>query len=117
MDKKSPHYLAGLGAGLINGLLGSGGGLVLVPIFKRCGLDSKHAQATSVAVIAAISVVSVIVYAIKGTFTQGGIWGYLLGGAIGGALGSFLLKKLPDKWLRRAFGAFALYAAVRMFTS
>ena len=40
--------VAGLGIGLINGLLGAGGGMLAVPLLKKMGLSQKQAHANAV---------------------------------------------------------------------
>ena len=39
---------------------------------------------------------------------------YLLWGALGSIIGSWLLTKIKDVWLHRIFGVLMLWAAVRM---
>ena len=41
-------------------------------------------------------------------------WPYLIGGVPGALVGAWLLPKVPSDLLRRLFGAFMLWAAVRM---
>ena len=36
---------AGLAIGIINGLLGAGGGMIAVPLLQKLGLDRKQAHA------------------------------------------------------------------------
>ena len=101
--------------GIINGLLGAGGGMLAVPLLTKFGLDEKRSHATSIAVILPLSAVSAAAYFIKGNikFTEAGV--YLLPGAVGAIIGAWLLGKIPDKWLRRIFGAFMVWAGIRIF--
>jgi uncharacterized membrane protein YfcA len=60
-------FFAGLGAGAAGGLFGVGGGLVLIPILTGFFKLSQHrAHDTSLAVIGATALVSVVVYAWHG---------------------------------------------------
>ena len=106
--------LGGLAAGIINGLLGAGGGMVVVPMLQRAGLEPKKAHATSVCVILPVCVFSSVLYLTSGRVTLGDAAPYLLWGAVGSIIGSFLLQKINDLWLRRCFALLIIWAAVRM---
>ncbi len=106
--------LSGGGAGLINGLLGAGGGMVLVPaLLWICKMESRSACATSVAVITPFSLVSAAVYLLRGNVFPGDALWYCIGGGIGGLLGGWLLGKLPTTWLLRLFGGLMVLAGIR----
>ena len=106
---------SGSASGIINGFFGGGGGLILVPLLKRfVKLPVKKAHATCVIIAGMMSVVTAIVYLAKGAVSFGDAWPYMIGGAAGGLLGGVLLDKIPQKWLRRIFGLFLIYSAVRM---
>ena len=108
-------WICGGAAGIVNGLFGAGGGMVLIPLLtKLTDVEEKEAFACSVGIILPLSVVSVIVY-----FLRGGDFGaqsvpYLIGGAIGGIGAGLLLKKVKAKWLHRALGLFILYGGYRL---
>ena len=57
---------AGLAIGIINGLLGAGGGMIAVPLLQKLGLDRKQAHANAVAVILPITVLSAVLYLVNG---------------------------------------------------
>lgn len=107
---------AAIGAvcGLLNGLFGAGGGIAAVPLLKKSGLPLKKAHATSLAVILPLSLVSAGLYLSNGSVQLPQALPYLPGGFAGACLGAALLQKIPGVWLRRAFGAFMVYAAVRL---
>lgn len=100
--------------GCINGLLGSGGGMIAVPFFRKAGLSQKQAQANAVAVILPISVVSIISFAVSGNFPVAQTMPYALTGLLGGILGTMLLNKLSNRFLSVVFSIFMLYAGVRL---
>ena len=107
--------ISGTASGVINGFFGGGGGLILVPLLKRyVKLPVKQAHATCVAIAAMMSVVTGIVYLARGAVSFGDASWYMVGGAVGGVAGGVLLGKIPKTWLRRIFGAFLVYSAVRM---
>jgi len=110
---KLKYISAGLLAGCVNGLLGAGGGLILVPMFSGvCGLEQKKALATSVAVILPLCIVSAFFYLKDGLGVS--LTPYLLGGIAGGFIAGKVFGKIPAGILRRIFGVMILYSAYRM---
>ena len=51
LSQKALGWLGGGVTGLLNGLFGSGGGMVAVPLLAHGGLEPARAHATSMAVI------------------------------------------------------------------
>lgn len=115
---KSKKYLyasfAGVLIGIVNGMLGAGGGLLTVPVLKKCGLAQRDAHANAVAVILPITVVSAILYMYKGYVNFGDAFIYVPTGMLGALIGTWLLKRLSPLWLKRIFGGFMVYAGVRL---
>ncbi|MDD2956411.1 MAG: TSUP family transporter [Oscillospiraceae bacterium] len=103
---------AGFATGLLNGLFGSGGGIVAVAFLKKLGLSAKQAHATSVFIILMLSAVGVCCYLPYLELSQS--LRYLPGGVAGAVAGAFGLRYIPAKWLRRTFAIFILYAALRL---
>ena len=66
MRKKWWGVLGGLGAGVINGLLGAGGGMVVVPLLSAMGVQGKKSHATALMVIVPLSAVSAVLYLVQG---------------------------------------------------
>ncbi len=115
MKKNIFKAAGGLAIGFINGLLGAGGGMLAVPLLKKYGLDTKEAHASSIAVILPLTVFSAVLYLISGRVSIGDSLIYLPTGILGAVAGAFVLKKIPDKWIRRLFGIFLIWAGVRLF--
>lgn len=116
MSDNWKSILAGAAAGLVNGFLGGGGGMVLVPAFTGwLKLDQKKALATSVAVIAPVCLLSAIIYFFRGELDLMAALPYLVGGLIGGVAGSKLFQKMSPLLLKRLFGILILYGGVRSF--
>lgn len=107
--------LSGGLAGLLSGLLGVGGGFVMVPALQRyTDLPMKSAVATSLAVIALISLMGVAATAAGGYMD----WAVALpfsAGAIGGMLGGRkLAARLAGPQLQKGFAAVSALVAIAM---
>ncbi len=105
---------AGTVIGVINALFGAGGGTIAVPFIKRRGKRQKEAQASSIAVILPLSTLSAAVYYFKGYFDIGDALKFLPFSVLGGIAGSFIMKKISDKALKKAFSLLMIYLGVRM---
>lgn len=114
MRDSTKYAISGAAAGAANGLFGAGGGMILVPLLTRWGkLEDKKAFATSISIIAPLCLVSVTIYAIRGSLELRTAFPYLLGGFFGGLLGGRLFKKIPAGFLHKALGLIIIYGGVR----
>ena len=119
-EKPNPNPLqpikcmvAGLLSGAVNGLLGMGGGLVLVPLMTGwMKQDTKNAMATALAVMTPLSAVSFLFY-LNRSLSLELSWPFFLGGAAGGGLAGLCMNKISAVWLRRIFGLFLLFGGAR----
>lgn len=112
--EKKWGLIAGGAAGLVNGLLGGGGGMVLVPLLReKCNLGARQAFASSVAIILPLCALSSVIYLFRGNLALSTALPYLLGGTIGGLVGGRLFKQINMVWLRRGFGLLLLYSGVK----
>ncbi len=100
--------------GFINGLLGAGGGMIAVPLLKKCGLSQRQAHQNAIAVILPITTVSAAIYLYKDYVNLSDSFAYLPTGFLGAIIATFLMKKLSNKWLKKIFAFFMLYAGVRL---
>ena len=106
----------GVGAGLLSGMFGLGGGIIIVPgLMFALRMDQRRAHGTSLAGVLPISMASIITYwvhdHIDWTVT---LW--LTIGSVGGALiGARLLAVLPKRVLTLLFVAVLAIAGIRMF--
>lgn len=105
---------SGVLIGVINGLLGAGGGMIAVPMLKKSGMEQKKAHANAVAVILPISLVSAVTYIIKGNVSINDSLGFMPWGVAGAVAATFLLKKISPTYLKIIFGGFMVWAGVRM---
>ncbi len=106
--------LAGGCAGAVNGLLGAGGGMVLVPLLGLLtGWDDRLIFSSSVAIILPICIVSLIGTAMTGALPFGQALPYLIGSAAGGLAAGLLGHNIPAKWLHRGLGILILWGGIR----
>lgn len=105
--------LTGASAGILSGLLGVGGGIVMVPLFRRwLGLPIKNAVATSLVCVGAFAVPGTITHSLEdGIDWRFAIW-LTIGVVIGAPIGSKIALKMSDKKLQRVFGLFLAGVAV-----
>lgn len=106
---------AGLGAGILSGLLGVGGGIVLVPLLVLAlKWQQKTAQATALVLVSMAAVAGVITYAVAGDVAWLPALFILAGGLAGAWLGAILVQRIHAHWLQVAFGIVLIAAAVRL---
>lgn len=114
------HYfpkiiIAGFSAGILNGWLGGGGGLILVPLLTGwIGLDTKKSFATSVLAMLPVSLLSALMFPKEG-FDLYNAMPYILGGAAGALISGRFIKAASPPLLKRIFGALMLAAGVWRF--
>lgn len=114
MKKHLGYIAAGAAAGAVNGLLGAGGGMILVPLLTLWSkLDDRQVFPASVSIILPICLVSLTVSPGWGNLPWSEAWPYLLAAVPGGILAGLLEKKIPAKWLHRVLGIFILWGGVR----
>lgn len=110
--------LCGLAAGVINGLLGAGSGVLIVWALQwTLGdklTDSRDVFANATAVILPISLVSAISYFLTDALPAAHLSRYLLPGVVGGLCGAYLLGRLPEHIVKRIFGLVVLVSGLIM---
>ena len=120
MKKQSSDFnikncIIGSFTGFLNGLFGSGGGTLLVPILNNILKVEEHkSHATALAVIIILSTTSSVIYISKGTYDIDLTVQAAIGSIIGGIIGAKLLSKITGKLLRIGFGVVMIIAAFRM---
>lgn len=114
MKKFTLTALLGTLTGIVNGMLGAGGGMIAVPALRKLGLDKKDSHANAVAVILPLAVFSAALYLYEGRVALTDPLIYIPSGLVGAVIGTFIMKKITAKNLGRLFGAFMIFAGVRM---
>lgn len=104
----------GVTVGLVNGMFGAGGGMLAVPLLKKSGLTQKSAHANAIAVILPITIISAILYLVKGNVTLGDSLIYIPTGLLGSIIATFALQKISNAFLQKIFAVFMIYAGVRL---
>lgn len=138
MSNKNVMMLGGVFAGIINGFLGTGGGILLWFLLEKIykgnkaknqkqekqkyddydeydEYDEKDAFASVLPVTCALSVISVVMYIIKGkiNFSFDNLI-YLPSAIVGGICGAYLLNKIKVEWLKHIFSFLVIYAGLSM---
>ena len=106
--------VSGIFVGAINGLFGGGGGMIAVPILSFVlKKPTKVSHATAILIILPITVVSMVIYLVKGYFKP--IETVVIGGGvvIGGLLGALLLGKLKSKTIGLIFSVLMFAGGIR----
>lgn len=112
--KNIKTFLSGGAAGIINGLLGAGGGMVLVPLLTSGGeLEADQIFPSSVAIILPLCIVSLIVNSYQIDLPWPCALPYLIGSIPGGLLAGLLGKHIPTTWLHRTLGLMILWGGIR----
>jgi uncharacterized membrane protein YfcA len=105
----------GVLAGFLSGTIGSGGGLLFVPIMTLgFRMAQPIAQGTSLAAVIPTAIVGGITHIRQGNvLREVAIWMGV--GGVGGALiGSLVAVEVPEQILARGFGLFLLFSAYRL---
>ena len=110
--------LIGALIGFVNGFLGAGGGVLLVPFLTYAlKQETKVAHATAVLVMLPISLISAVIYIIKGEFNFLVTLPVFIGSAVGGTVGAILLKKLNSWIITLIFSLVLIGSGVYMFVT
>lgn len=116
IKKTLPVCLLGLVAGLLNGLLGAGGGIAIVLGLKKMhahgSKDPRAVYASAIAVMLPLSLVSAWRYAKMGHVNVTEVSALALPAIVGGAFGAWLTSRLSPTALSKIFAALVLISGV-----
>lgn len=118
VQKSAIITVTALAAGICNGLLGAGGGILLVlmlsALYKDSFDDGKDFFINAQAAMLPVTAVSCFMYASRGMLNTESFGVYAIPAVIGGILGGFLLAKMDVKWIKRIFAVIVIWSGVRM---
>lgn len=114
-ERVGPAIAVGVLAGGLSGLFGVGGGILIVPgLVMVLGMDQRRAHGTSLAAIVPIALSGTVGYAVADSVDWPVAALLVVGSAVGAAIGTHLLARLPVDTLRVGFALLLLATAVRM---
>ena len=109
---------AGLGllAGVLNGLIVLGGGVLITPLLVVAGVSPQIAVGTSLAAVTMLSCIGFAAHFLLGGIALGlvPIVAAVLGGAVGSMIGSKILARLTPHWMLMLFAIVQILVAVRL---
>jgi uncharacterized membrane protein YfcA len=101
--------VAGLGVGVLTGLVGIGGGFLIVPaLVLLAGLPMKRAIGTSLVVISLSTISALAAYHGQATIAWRAVALFTALAVAGALLGTRAARRVPARQLRRAFGVLVL---------
>lgn len=111
--------LIGIAAGVVNGLFGTGGGILIFFFLSRLYRDSeeysgKDVFAMTVFCVFLMSVSALFRYTAGGYAALADVKPYLLPAGLGGLFGAFLLGRLRLSAVKRIFAILVIYAGMTM---
>ncbi len=116
--KRRYLILGGLAAGVANGLLGAGGGIIIVWILQKAigdlTGDSRDVFANALAVMLPISAVSAISYAVAGSMPRDDVSRFILPAILGGLVGAYLLDRLSIESVKTLFCVLVVLSGIIM---
>lgn len=108
------EYLIGLLGGFACGFFGGGGGLLIHPLLtKGLKLDEYKARGTTLITIFPAVLIASIFYAQYQYFDFEKAMIIVIGGSIGGFIGSMFMNKIPKFWLSISFDIFLIIVSIK----
>jgi uncharacterized protein len=117
-ETASPLVLAGVGvgAGILSGMFGVGGGTLMVPALVLLVAFAQHrAHATSLAAVVPIAAVGAVVFGRADSVNLGAAIVLGAGSLMGVQAGARTMNRLSDDRLALVFGIFLVVLAISMF--
>lgn len=111
-----PTVLVGVGAGLLSGLFGVGGGILVVPaLVMILKLDNRRASGTSLGAVLPIAVSSLLTYWGQDNVDWSMALFLAIGGVLGAVYGTKLIHVLPRRVLGYLFLTVLVITAIRLY--
>jgi len=111
-----PTLLVGVGAGILSGLFGVGGGILVVPaLVMILGFDQRLASGTSLGAVFPISLASLVTYWSNHNVDWAMALLLAIGAVTGAVYGTKLIHRLPRHVLGYLFSAVLVVTAIRLY--
>lgn len=111
-------FLLYLAAGFLSGLLGGmgmGGGTLLIPVLTVfLGVEQHVAQAANLIAFLPMALFSLKIHSRNGLINAQDVWWMIIPAALCAAAFGVAAAFLPADFLKKAFGAFLVFLAVRV---
>lgn len=110
------YIILGVIAGIFGGMFGIGGGTILIPaLVYLFGLTQHQAQGTTLAImVPPIGLLAALRYYYSGNVKLE-IAGFIcVGFFLGGLVGAHFIQNIPDLAMKRLFGIYLAFIAVKM---
>ena len=106
----------GLLAGLMNGLIALGGGVLITPMLVIAGVNPQVAVGTSLAAVTMLSCIGLTIHLLLGGISLGllSIIVTVIGGIAGTIIGSKVLARLTPHWMLIIFAFIQVFVAIRL---
>ena len=113
------YLCIGLGAGVLSGLFGIGGGIVIVPMLVAfAGMTQLTAQGTSLgALLLPVGVLGAWKYFNEGNINVRASLVIALSLTLGALIGAMIANHLPPATMKKIFGAFLVFVGIRFLYS
>ena len=108
--------LIGIGAGMLSGLVGVGGGIIIVPaLVFFLGFSQKMAQGTSLGILLLpVGILGVIQFYKQGYISLNAVWIISLSFLLGSYLGSKIALSVSQETAKRIFAILMILIAVKL---
>ncbi len=114
-EKWPAFALIGFSTGVLSGLLGIGGAAILIPgMVELLRVPQHKAHGTSLMVMIPAAALAAVVYAQGEQMNWPLVILYSVASMVGATLGARLMTRISAPTLKKLFGAFLLFVAIRM---
>lgn len=108
----------GFFGGIANGLLGAGGGIIMTFVLEKILPHDEYSRrdifANVIAATLPISVLSTIIYGVRGHIKAEKFSVFLLPAVVGGLVGAYFLSRINVVWLKRIFAILVIWSGIYM---
>lgn len=108
--------LSGFLPGFLNGLLGTGGGILAVTALKKLDCSPNEAHATALGLMLPLSAITLLFCFFQRNVDLLSYWPFLFPAVGGSFAGARLLKRIQPRKLRLLFALLILYSAIHILT-